>query len=263
MSETYEVLALRYATRATTASEVYLNYQIYGEADYPLVMDYFFWVLRNNNRVIVVDTGFTPEVGEPRGRTMTCAVPQGLSHLGIDPQAVETVVVTHGHYDHTGNLGLFPESRVAMSGTELDFWTGPLGKRSQFAYSVESGDIEHLARLDDEHRVDRVSGSRVIAPGVAVVEVGGHTPGQLIVTVDGEAGPALLASDAVHYYDEVLLDRPFLIVADLPRRYQAFDKISRIAAEPLTSFVAGHDPEVLKRFTAIDATDTGFGVRVA
>jgi len=259
----YDVSAVRYATRTTTASQVYLNFHTYQVPDYDLVMDYFFWVIRGQGRTVVVDTGFTPGVGTPRGRTMTCPVPEGLSRIGVDPSEVETVVVTHGHYDHTGHVGLFPRAQVVMSGVELDFWTGPLARRFQFGHSVEWADIELLARLDhDEHRVVRVSGSHEVAPGISVLEVGGHTPGQLIVTVEGEGGPVLLTSDAVHYYDEVDLDRPFLMVADLPRMYAAFDTVSRLAQIRDTAYVAGHDPLVLERFTPLNAGDPGFGVRV-
>lgn len=262
MTPSYEVMAVRYATRVTRAAEVYLNFHTYGDADHALVMDYFFWVIRNANRTVVVDTGFTPAVGEPRGRSMTCPVPEGLSRLGIDPASVDTVVVTHGHYDHTGNLGLFNRALFVMSARELDFWSGPIARRFQFAHSAEWQDIQALQRLEANGRLKRMAGTQLIAPGITAIEVGGHTPGQLIVIVDGEGGPVLLASDAVHYYEEVDLDRPFLMVADLPRMYEAFDTVSKIAGHQGTALVAGHDPAVFDRFAALDAADPGFGVRV-
>lgn len=262
MTPSYEVMAVRYATRTTRAAEVFLNFHTYGDEDRALVMDYFFWVIRNKDRTVVVDTGFTPEVGEPRGRSMTCPVPEGFARLGIDPASVDTVVITHGHYDHTGNVGLFERASVVMSATELDFWSGPIARRFQFAHSAERQDIRALQRLEAHGRLKRMSGTHVVAPGITAIEVGGHTPGQLIVVVDGESGPVLLASDAVHYYDELNLDRPFLMVADLPRMYQAFDTVSKIVGHPGTAFVAGHDPSVLERFTPLDSADRGFGVRV-
>lgn len=263
MSKSYEVLAVRYATRETDAASVYLNFHTYAGADNEaLGMDYFFWVVRSSTRTIVVDTGFTPTVGEPRGRRMTLPVPDGLARLGIDPLSVDTVIITHGHYDHTGNIDLFPNSRFVISSRELDFWAGPVSKREIFAHSVERHDIDLLKRCEAEGRVQRMAGVLDVAPGVTAVEVGGHTPGQLIVLVDGEGGEVLLASDAVHYYDEVLLDRPFLMVHDLERMYQAFDTVASLAKRGNIAYVAGHDPLVFDRFKALSSDDPGFGVRV-
>ena len=51
------VLAVRYGTRQATAREVFLNYHAYGEPDRTLGMDYFFWVVRDEHRTVVVDCG--------------------------------------------------------------------------------------------------------------------------------------------------------------------------------------------------------------
>jgi len=103
---TFEVVAVRYATRETRKSECFYRYASYGEPDEPLVMDYFFWLLRDGGRAVVVDTGFDPSVGERRGRT--CLVPplEALARLGVDPESVPLVVLTHLHDDHTGNVDL-------------------------------------------------------------------------------------------------------------------------------------------------------------
>ncbi len=263
MSTSYEILAIRYATRATDAASVYLNFHVYPHTENSsIIMDYYFWVIRNRERVVVVDTGFTPEVGEARGRSMTTAVPDGLARIGIDPAAVDTVILTHGHYDHAGNVALFPNAKFVISSREFDFWSGRISSRPMFAYSVERRDIEQRHKYEASGQVQRMAGVLDVAPGITAIEVGGHTPGQLIVLVDGEGGEVLIASDAVHYYDEVLLDRPFLMVHDLERMYEAFDVVAGIASRKGIAHVAGHDPLVLKRFTPLSMDDPGFGVRV-
>lgn len=263
MTQPYEVYAVRYATRKTDTASVYLNHHMYdGARNSPLVMDYFFWVIRSGTRTVVVDTGFTPDVGIPRGREMTLPVPDGLARLDVDPSSVDTVVITHGHYDHTGNVSLFPNATFVISSRELDFWSGPAARRPLFEHAVEHGDIALLNAYEDAGRLRRMSGVLDVAPGITLIEVGGHTPGQLIVLVDAEGGEVLLTSDAVHYYDEVLLDRPFLMVHDLERMYQALDVVSGIAQRPGIAYVAGHDPLVFDRFTALSSDEPGLGVRV-
>jgi glyoxylase-like metal-dependent hydrolase (beta-lactamase superfamily II) len=262
MDDTYEVIAVRFGTRQTTASEVFLNYHLYHEPDRPLGMDYFFWVVRNEARTIIVDTGFTPQVGDRRGRTTTCPVPEALARLDIDSHAIEQVLITHAHYDHTGNLDLFSRAEILISAREMDFWTGPYAKRVQFGHSAETSDIAGIVRADHEGRVVRLPERHTLAPGIELREVGGHTPGQLAALIHTEGGMVVLASDAVHYYEELELDRPFFAVADLEAMYRGFDELGALAEQPATVLLPGHDPLVLDRFEPWDPADPTFAVRV-
>jgi glyoxylase-like metal-dependent hydrolase (beta-lactamase superfamily II) len=42
------------------------------------------------------------------------------------------VVITHAHWDHTGNLGQFPGAEIVMSQAEYGFWTSALARRKHF-----------------------------------------------------------------------------------------------------------------------------------
>ena len=244
----YEVLAVRYGTRQTTAAEAYLNYHSYGEPDRALGMDYFFWVARNSRRTILIDAGFSPAGGAARGRTVLADLAASLSEAQVDPDAVGQVIVTHAHYDHIGGLPALGQTEVVMTRREYDFWTSPMAARQAFAHSAEPAEIAYLRELKTRGQLGLVDGAYQAAPGIELIEVGGHTPGQAIVLVSTAAGRVLLTSDAVHYYQELERDRPFSIVADLPAMYAGFDTIRDIASEGQTSVVAGHDPDVLNRF---------------
>lgn len=65
----YEVLVVKYGTRSTVRSDVFLNYGVYREPNGPIEMDYFCWIARNSSRTVVFDTGFSPAGGAARGRT--------------------------------------------------------------------------------------------------------------------------------------------------------------------------------------------------
>jgi glyoxylase-like metal-dependent hydrolase (beta-lactamase superfamily II) len=248
MSEQYEVLAVRYGTRQASAAEVFLNYHVYHEPDRSLGMDYFFWVARNPARTVVIDTGFSPAGGAARGRTLLMDTVPALRAAGTAPDDVTHVVLTHAHYDHVGGLPAFTETaaEVLMTRDEYDFWTGPMGRRGQFAHTTEARELDHLRELRAAGRLTLVGRTRQVAPGIELIQVGGHTPGQAIVTVATAGGPVILASDAVHYYEELERDWPFATVASLADMYAAFDQIRELAAAGRV--VAGHDPLVAERF---------------
>jgi len=250
-----EVLAVRYGSRVATRHESFFNYHVYGEPDGKVEVDYYFWVVRERDgAVTLIDTGFAPEAGRRRGRDAELTPADALRHLGIDRRAVRTVVITHAHWDHTGNIGQFPDAEIVMSQAEYDFWTSPIARRTHFGLHCEADDIALLSHARDQGRLTLTQGQRTqLCPGIELIEVGGHTPGELLVTVADDYGMVILASDALHHYEEVEQDRPYAILADLPAMYRAYDLLAELAAEPGSRLVAGHDPEVRARFAAYPA----------
>jgi glyoxylase-like metal-dependent hydrolase (beta-lactamase superfamily II) len=258
----YELIAVRYATLRTRKSELFYRYETYGEPDAEVDMDYFFWILRRNSECILVDTGFDPEAGARRGRTCLCPPLEALDRLGVTPDCVSTVVVTHLHYDHIGNLRAFPDAKLIVPSKELEFWTGELAGRPQFAGSVERDEIAHVVAALEAGRVRLTDGSEEILDGITAINVGGHSPGQQVTVVAGSIGDVVLASDAVHFYEELDLDRPFSVIADLAEMYRAYDFLRELAASGGV-LVPGHDPKVMQGFPAFGEAGDGLAVRVA
>jgi glyoxylase-like metal-dependent hydrolase (beta-lactamase superfamily II) len=252
----YEVTALRYGTRETRKSECYLNWDSYGEPDAEIGMDYFFWVLRNGDTAIVVDTGFHPDVGTRRQRTCLYPPIDGLRRIGIEPESVETVVLTHLHYDHTGNVDAFPNADLVVQRSELEFWTGAEAEQPRHAAVVEAKEIERIARS----RLRLQDGDGRIAPGIEAICLGGHSPGQTVLVVEAGSGPVVIASDAIHYYEEFELERPFEVYHDLDAMIEGYRTVRRLAEQPGAALLVGHDPEVMSRFPVIE---DGLGVRIA
>jgi len=248
----YEVTAVRYGSMRARRRDLFHRFESYGEPDAEVEMAYYFWVLRAGERTVLVDSGFDPDVGRRRGRTCLTPPLQALAALGVAAESVATVVVTHFHYDHIGNLAAFPRAELIVPQRELDFWTDPIARRMQFASHVEAREVDHIARAHSEGRVRTTAGEEEILPGVVAISAGGHSPGQQITKVRTTAGTAILTSDAVHFYEELELDRPFAVIAALAAMYRSYDRIGRICEEERAVVVPGHDPKVMQRFAPTD-----------
>ncbi|HLU56147.1 MAG TPA: N-acyl homoserine lactonase family protein [Pseudonocardia sp.] len=244
----YEVLAVRYGTRTATKADSFLNFHLYGEPDASFEMDYSFWLVRGQGRTILFDTGFDAEVGRRRGRTTLVDPVAALAGLGVEPDGIDQVVVTHAHYDHIGNLHRFPDAEVVIARREYEFWTGPYANRFQLAHSTEAAELARLSQIRDQGRLRLVEDSLDLAPGIELVVVGGHTPGQMVAQVAAGGGAVVLAADALHFYEELERDRPFFVVADLVEMYRGFDLLREMTEDPGRLLVAGHDAEVRTRF---------------
>lgn len=262
MSDGREIIAVRYGTRKAARSEIYFNYERYGEPDSEAVMDYFFWIIRDQDDVTVVDTGFSAASGARRRRDTTITPADALARLGIDPLTVKKVILTHAHYDHTGNLGLFPKAQILMSRTEHEFIAGPFADRPHLAVAMDAEDNAKILRLAAEGRVTLVGQRDVSLPGIELIELPGHSPGQMAVMVERPDGPILLSSDVVHYYEELERDRPFAVMSSLLDMYRSFAAIRERLETSGAVLVPGHDPEVMRRFPLIDREDRGFAVRI-
>ncbi|HEX4034679.1 MAG TPA: N-acyl homoserine lactonase family protein [Solirubrobacteraceae bacterium] len=258
----YEILAIRYGSLTARKSELYYRHASYGEPDADVEMAYWFWALRDGSETILIDTGFAPAAGARRGRTCLREPLDALRDAGIEPADVSTVIVTHMHYDHIGNLAAFPQAQLTVPRRELEFWTSAIAARAQFAAHVEEAEVEAVAAAARDGRVRLLDGVEEIRAGISAHCVGGHSPGQQITLVETQTGTVVITSDAVHFYEELELDRPFGVIADLEEMYAAFDLLRGLAASGAV-LVPGHDPQVAARFPALDSGAAALAVRVA
>jgi glyoxylase-like metal-dependent hydrolase (beta-lactamase superfamily II) len=243
-SEHYQIYAIKYGHHERRASANFIG----GDPhDLPMPLDYFVWAVVGEKRTFIVDTGFDPEMGRKRGRTITRPVEEGLKALGIDARAVEDVILTHMHYDHAGNRSLFPRARYHIQDREMAYCTGRCMCHPALNQPFEPGDIFAMVQRVFEGKVRFHDGSSELAPGLSVHLVGGHTNGLQVVRVATQRGWVVLASDATHLYANIEQQRPFPIVYNVGDMLEAYSRIYSLADSP-QHVIPGHDPAVLKRF---------------
>ncbi|MFH5923111.1 N-acyl homoserine lactonase family protein [Roseomonas xinghualingensis] len=249
----WEAFALRYACHERTAQANFLHPP--DPHDVPMPMDYFIWLLRDGaGREIVVDTGFSAETAARRGRRMIRPVEDALRSIGTDPARVRDVVITHLHYDHAGNIGLFPQARFHLQDREMAFATGRNMCFGCIRQAFEVEDVVAMVRAVHADRVVFHDGEGEVAPGVTLHRVGGHTDGLQMLRVMTARGPLVLAGDATHYYANMERENPFPIFFDLGAMAQGWRTARRLAEGDESLIVPGHDPEVLRRYPLLEGS---------
>lgn len=259
----FKVYAIKYATKDGKRSDNFYG-NIFGkdpQGEYSMPMDYNIFAAVSDNHTVIVDGGFTAEVAKKRNRTYLRSPIETLNSLGIDTATVPLVVLTHLHYDHTGNLDCFPNATFVIQESEMSFWTGRYASRGLFRSFIEENDIIYLVQKNLRGHVRFVNGMEEIVPGITVCHAGGHSEGLQVLKINTENGNVVLASDVSHYYENINEDRPFHVISDLPGMYRAFD-IVRSLADESSIIVPGHDPKIMELFPTAKEGLEGLAVRL-
>ena len=255
----YEVYAIKYAENLNYRSiDAFLGGDPHNAT---IAMDYFVWLIVGNGRRFLVDMGFRKEVAAKRKRDFLRCPGDAMRQLGVEPDSVEDVIITHLHYDHAGNFELFPEARMHLQDREMQFATGRHMLNPAMGHAYELDDVLHMVRRVFGRKAMFHDGDVEIAPGIWLHLIGGHTHGQQAVRVWTERGWVVLASDASHYYMNVQKNRPFTWSLNIGEAVDGFRKLRTLAPTP-DHIIPGHDPLVMQRYAAPGRELEGIAVRL-
>jgi glyoxylase-like metal-dependent hydrolase (beta-lactamase superfamily II) len=245
-SPQYEIHAVKYAEAEREARECFL---MPDPHDGPMPMDYFVWLIRGEGRTILLDTGFNAARAKARKRKFLRCPSKGLAALGVKTADVETVILSHLHYDHAGNLDLFPKAEFIIQDEEMRFATGRYMRYKAARQAFEADDVALLLHANYAGQVRFFDGDAELYPGIGLHLVGGHSRGLQAVSVNTRRGLVVLAADAAHYYANITRGNPFPIVADVPQNCESHERLFRLAGG-LHRLIPGHDPKVMELYPA-------------
>ncbi|MCB1455507.1 MAG: N-acyl homoserine lactonase family protein [Nitratireductor sp.] len=241
----YEVLAIRYAERNNRIRADSFIFTDDHTSSHP--MDYFVWLIRNETRTILVDTGYDATEAAQRGRPILVEPVEALADIGITPEMIDSIIVTHLHYDHAGGLAQFPQARLHLQEAEMAYATGPCMCHGTLRMPFTADHVCETVKRVYAGKVTFHDGTSQIAPGITVHRIGGHSRGLQCVRVETANGPVVLASDASHYYENYQRKVPFPLVVDVEDMLKGFDQLERLAG-PGGRIIPGHDPLVRAKY---------------
>jgi glyoxylase-like metal-dependent hydrolase (beta-lactamase superfamily II) len=140
---------------------------------------------------------------------MRPAIKTSFKQIGVFPKDVDTVVLTHSHYDHVGNNDLFENAGILM-------------------HPDEHGKVDGAKPLETD---------KELAPGIRIVHTPGHTAGSISVFVKADLKYAI-AGDAVPKYGNYERMVPPRINIDEKAALESIKLISMYA----DVIIPGHDP---------------------
>lgn len=249
----WEVYAVRYATLpAFRMSSLVEGLNAGADRSRTLDIAMMVWVLKGpEGRVVLVDAGFARDKFVQQWKPVGYVTPSEAvrTGLGIGPEQVTDLIVTHVHWDHADGVDLFPRAKVWIQQDEYAHYVGDGGEARDTAIDVDVA--ARLARIRGEGRVVLVPGdNQEILPGVRAYIGGKHTFQSQFVSVATRSGTVVVASDNAYLYEN--FERKLAIA-------QTLDPVSNLAAQArmlllatsLNRIVPGHDPLVFERFTAV------------
>lgn len=167
------------------------------------------WIVRTPDRMIVIDTSGGNDKDRPlsaRFHMKHTDFPDRLAAVGIVPDKVDTVILTHLHVDHVGWntrleggkwVPMFPNAEHIVSEIELEARDPERGAASRppGVWNVYNDSVKPVLEAG---LVRRVAGNENIAPGIDLMPTPGHAPGQMAVRLRSGGKEALFIADVMH-----------------------------------------------------------------
>lgn len=125
-------------------------------------------------------------------------IQKGLAEVGVSPEQIDVVVITHMHPDHigglmTGGTTTFPNARYVTAAAEYDFWSG-------FDETHRVGGLVKKNVTPLAEKTSFIKDGESIVSGITAISAPGHTPGHTIYMLESDGQQLLLTADMANHY---------------------------------------------------------------
>jgi len=157
-------------------------------------------LVNTGKKLILLDTGTGGQIAATAG-----SFGENLAAAGIDPKAVDTIVISHFHPDHINgikskdNALIFPNAEIMVPQAEWAFWTDDANMRAApEGLKIAFHNVRRIF-ADIAKDLTRYEGGREVAPGVETVAAGGHTPGHTVFALQSGKEALMVLSDTTQH----------------------------------------------------------------
>lgn len=188
--------------------------------------------------VILVDTGLpagTPEeVPDEKSLAYTgkdiSSYLDAFAALGYKPEQVTTILLTHKHADHSGELKAFPNAKIYVNEEELS--------------AAELQGIENLVPVKfTDGPFYNFPESQTVREGIHFIKAKGHTNGNSIIIVEKDGLFYMIHGD-ITYVDEALYENKLSVVYDDPAAArETMDRVREFICNHPTVYCGTHTPQ--------------------
>lgn len=206
------------------------------------------FLVETDTDTVLVDTSYgdpdrMEELHYPCTRENHQTLEAALSREGAAPGDVDTVVLTHLHWDHCYNLELFEHADIYVNRDELEYAIAPIDFQ---AVPYESKAIGRRPPWLDTHLIP-VEGETDICPSVTVFPTPGHAVGHQSVQVEFPDETVVIAGDAIPTYENLEgTDTAEFIPGYSVNTLDWWRSVERITARA-DRIIPGHEPRVVGR----------------
>ena len=208
------------------------------------------YLIRHGDTYMLWDTGLpkalTNHVPDPRqslDATLTVTIVDQLAKLGVKPEQISIVGISHEHFDHTGQAGDFPSAKLLMGKGDVDDMRGPNAERG----------VPLAHWLKDGGAVEPVTGDKdVFGDGsVVMIDTPGHTPGHHALLVKlAHKGYVLLSGDMAHFAENYAANGVPSFNANRADTLASFDRFKKLAANLHATVIIQHEPADIAKLPA-------------